>query len=137
MRKIKFRGKCTKQWKGSNMFGKWVYGGLAYNDQNDPVIINNNLQNHYCVDANSVGQFLEITDNDCIDIYEGDILKFTYEHTPNSKAEYVGYVAVEDGSAIVVCDDFPDGYILLFNLTNTDYDCLVIGNVTDNKSLLD
>ena len=70
--------------------------------------------------------------DDEVEIYEGDIVKFSYKNKT-----YIGEVKFEAGTFILACNQLPDGYITMLDITNFDRDYhwiegIVIGNVYDN-----
>lgn len=149
-REINFRGKSIST-------GKWLYGCLLKNEEGKfavvkPFKVNMDNECSCCeVDEETIGQFTGLKDKNGKEIYEGDILKFFYipyysRYDITLKVYRVGEVA------------FVNGCFRLVNLT--DYDdidlntkselqpcegseieihsnfCSVIGNIHDNKDLL-
>lgn len=71
-REIEFRG-----FDGT----KWYYGDLEYNRKTDVARIHTYEEDgsygrQYTVDADTVGQFTDMTDKDGVKIFEGDIVGF-------------------------------------------------------------
>jgi len=71
------------------------------------------------------------------DVYEKDIIKFTYEDE-----EYIGYIQFEGAMFIVISTDLPDGYLPLFDILDNDgriywLNGQVIGNKFENGELLE
>lgn len=73
MREYKFRG--------YDIIGnKWVYGDLTHNQKVTRTgLVPRTMVGGYEVDPESVGLFTGLTDKVAHDIYEGDILRVTYD----------------------------------------------------------
>lgn len=143
MREYKFRGK--------NKDIGWVYGQLAYDINGNTYIIQEveidasyGLEESilfatmwYKVDKNTVGQFTGLFDKNKKEIYDGDIVKketYDDEYPNHRKPSYakVGYV------------ESCSGYYLLnkrnkiyWDLASDRYNIEVIGNIYENKDLLE
>lgn len=158
-REIKFRGKCSKQ---SKYAGEWVYGNLVVPEeiQGDEVMIVKALSDDasctYHVDVNSVGQFTDLTDKNGKDIYEGDILRvkeykneaipiFKYDDIKQfsmddvrgeTTKEWIGEVKFEE-SVFFINDTYLSAFHGDMRLSFPMYEIEVIGNIYDNKELLE
>jgi len=97
MREIKFKGYCKfynydidtprSEW------GKWVYGALVKNSEDDYLIITEEGPTHI-VEPESIGQYIGLKDTDGKEIYEGDIIEVTHKfHCCGDQVEkFVGKV---------------------------------------------
>lgn len=129
-REIKFRGKRVDN-------GEWVYGDLiqsfcddkAYIDSNNCFDIKHILVNPPIeVDKETVGQFTGLLDKNGKEIYEGDIVR---EHCNNYTPIYQNAIYMAYN-----VDKINDPYVSTqFNVIWRN-GCEVIGNIHDNKELL-
>ena len=142
---IKFRGKSKRT-------GGWLYGDLEYNRKNDIARIHSyNDEGEYVgqqeVDKKTVGQSTELCDENGREIYEGDIVDWTFFYTRYCNGGAVecdtivtGIIEWHQGGFIlkVINNDFEDaGQYSISDLnTDTESDVLVKGNIYDNKELL-
>ena len=126
MRKYKFRGKRIDN-------GEWAYGYyfIEERDIEDGIIWRDIPQiqqrygdyyQYFDVDLATVGQYIGLYDKNGREIYEGDILRFTYEREDfiNTDAR----IAVE----------IPKIYYIINNPYNRNFE--VIGNIYENPELL-
>lgn len=118
-REIKFRGKSINS-------GKWVYAilhgfGMDWFDE--------------CVIESSIGQFTGLHDKNGKEIYEGDILRI-YDGK-----EYFNIIVKWSKEAMAFmacyCDDNQFPLSWFSNLLSNQYEIEVIGNIYDNKELLE
>ena len=140
MREIKFRAKRTDN-------GAWVYGDLQHVQRintkeqaeqsgrhSEPAV---RIAN-YDVDEETIGQYTGLYDENESEIYEGDIVDFTFHYTGHCgdyavKCDTIGKGVVQwdqGGFVLKVIDnDFEDTGQYVSNVS-------IIGNIYDNKELL-
>lgn len=155
MREIKFRGKRVDN-------GDWVEGFLADSISDNPCIMpkpffatkdfgeideNGNpiledsiaIGGFYNVVPETVGQFTGLIDKNGKEIYEGDVLKTTYQYQDTFK-EYI---------AVVEHDELNPCFVMVYKFQGNGHTCHeydfvcvglrkneVIGNIHDNPELL-
>lgn len=141
MRPIKFRGKRVDN-------GEWVEGLICYNSGGHP----NNIEQCgfdkpyegvFEVIPETVGQFTGLTDKNGKEIWDGDILQFTYQDRieENGRGEVKGAVTFENGG-FYVKENFPYTYEDEMSSPDTlngwlkSENCYIIGNIHDNPELL-
>ncbi len=136
MRTIKFRGKVEypQKYFGKNDIpnGKFIVGELHLNCR-FPHIHTDKI-NKYPINPNTIGQFTGLHDQNCKDIYEGDIVRFP---TPVNEGKYrIGYIGFHQLSAsfriITKSSDLGLGNRCGVHEITTE----VIGNIYDNPELL-
>ena len=143
---IEFRGKSKRT-------GEWLYGDLVRNVEGTFAIVPpfeismNNYCGNYEVDKETIGQFTGLYDENGSEIYEGDIVDWTFFYTENCNGGAVecdtivtGIIEWYQGGFIlkVINNDFEDaGQYSISDLnTDTKSDVVVKGNIYDNKELL-
>ena len=143
---IKFRGKSKKT-------GEWLYGDLVRNVEGEFAIVPpfeismNNYCENYEVDVETIGQSTGLYDENGSEIYEGDIVDWTFFYTGCCNGGAVerdtivtGIIEWHQGGFIlkVINNDFEDaGQYGISDLnTDTKSDVVVKGNIYDNKELL-
>ncbi len=147
MREILFRGQTRRKGEIVRMDGKpvdsnWVYGGIfPNNDDGDFAIIYQQEPEieKFPVYANTVGQYTGLVDKNGKKIFEGDIVD--YEDEAPGQYEYHDSLIINRGVI-----EYSEGCFYWTNAVNAnllDYvykgvaDCEVIGNIFDNRDLLE
>lgn len=143
---IEFRGKSKRT-------GEWLYGDLVRNVEGTFAIVPpfeismNNYCENYEVDVETIGQSTGLYDENGSEIYEGDIVDWTFFYTGCCNGGAVecdtivtGIIEWYQGGFIlkVINNDFEDtGQYGISDLnTDTKSDVVVKGNIYDNKELL-
>lgn len=121
MREILFRGKCFEN-------GEWLYGYLS---SKHTISVESPIGNidEVVIDPTTVGQYTGLTDMNGVKIFEGDILKDTW-----------------DGEEIIACVEYRANYfgvLYQHNVSNAwspvlvgnSFYPIVIGNIYDNPEL--
>lgn len=135
MREILFRGKTEK--------GKWVYGGIAFQEDGEVVLVGA-LDKYYSlydlglnadyVIPDTVGQFTGLTDKNGTKIFEGDIISCQRYCYPDDRENYS--VVFENGK-FLLCDQKQHADFEIILIENVKYfDAVVVGNIHDNPELL-
>lgn len=130
-REIKFRGKD----KDTN---KWLAGCLLQDDYGNCCLVGfiDHHETWYDVIPDTIGQFTGLTDKNGEDIYEGDIVKWHRDGRLYLVKFLSGmfYASIEETGKNV------HGGFPLHALTENEdeeYKCEVVGNIHDNKELLE
>lgn len=143
---IKFRGKSKRT-------GKWLYGDLVRGVGGECAIVPPlEMSFQYCicdynVDKETIGQFAGLYDEEENEIYEGDIVDWTFFYTGICNGGAVecdtivtGVIKWQQGGFVlkVINNDFEyAGQYGISELnTDTETDVVVKGNIYDNKELL-
>ena len=135
MREIEFRGKTPE--------GKWIYGGISITNDRawiDQGFIGREWFGDTFVDKDTIGQYTGIKDENDIEIYEGDIIKFSYDAFIGNFDTFTakGIVVFEDGAFFVNCleneRNIKDEQFLLYEINIDAIE--IIGNIWDNPELL-
>ena len=143
---IKFRGKSKRT-------GEWLHGDLVRNVEGEFAIVPpfeismNNYCENYEVDKETIGQSTGLYDENGSEIYEGDIVDWTFFYTGYCNGGAVecdtivtGIIEWYQGGFIlkVINNDFEGAgqYSIPSLNTDTKSDVVVKGNIYDNKELL-
>lgn len=138
MRKIKFRGFTVNEEKFNNGKDGWIYGNLSVLDDGTVDIQDINDNNWFkAVNPESVGQYTGLKDKNGKEIYEGDII-YCKQYIGGNCVEYCiekGYVCFNDGEFGLYRKQ--GYYQSLYKFKEYDYEFAIIGNIIDNKDLLE
>ena len=131
MREYKFRAKIKKPY-----VDKWVYGYLV----SECYISEKNELGYTPVRKETVGQYTGLHDKNGKEIYEGDIIEFSYDMFVGNFDTFVakGKVVFEEGAFYVEAfenERTTEGEAYLLYSINLDT-IEVIGNIYENKELL-
>lgn len=136
MRQIKFRGK--------NSIGDWWYGNLITREylkdgQTKHIYeISDITTSNFCtgIIPETIGQFTGLTDKNGKEIYEGDVVLFTWFSYGEYEleTEYQGSIDFLNGSFLFCCEH--GNYPLSELEFDSESDIEVIGNIHDNPELL-
>lgn len=136
MRTIKFRGKRV------NRNGEWAYGDLRQLENRCLILPTGADAYKAGIDADwvqekTIGQFTGLTDKNCKEICEGDILVWGEDGCKSQplvvmfKHGSFGYTYIEDWF-----HSFAGNTNFTFNPLNTDVRFEIIGNIHDNPELI-
>jgi len=152
-RTIKFRGKRVDN-------GEWVYGGLWISYANDYYIIDSVWLNRlrtkggkttygfedekqlFWVKRETVGQFIEETDTNDNELYEGDIIKYLdgeYETEDTPEEDYLVDYIVWGGIHHYPAFDLVNNHFEMngiYEIWDGGFGVHKIGNIYDNPELL-
>lgn len=132
MRQIRFRGRSLRT-------GEWLYGDLLRNENGAVAVVppfklnKHNECSYYEVDADTVGQFIGVTDKNGKEIYEGDIILYgnTIKNVVVFRHGAFGYLV--DGFGFI---SYAGNTNFTFNPLDRSKEHEVIGNIFDNPDLL-
>ena len=126
---IKFRGKSKKT-------GEWLYGDLVRNVEGTFAIVPpfeismNNYCENYEVDVETIGQSTGLYDENGSEIYEGDIVDWTFFYTV-----YCNGGAVECDTIVTgIIEWYQGGFIL--KVINNDFEDAGQYGISDRKSVV-
>lgn len=135
MREILFRGKRTDN-------GKWVEGDLIHLPSGIAILANG----YAYIDPETVGQYIGLEDDNGDKIFEGDIVRLTYEnlllqetHEWKGRIEFGNPNGEHDwGWQIVPIENckYNPAILLWIETQEPTMDCKIIGNI-DNPELLE
>lgn len=126
MREILFRGKGDTRYND----GDWYYGVPIYDGKDWQICTDFSKR---VVLPETIGQFVEMTDNHNVKIFEGDILSIRFEEDRYPYEENA--VVYFDNTRYGWCARFADGvgsYLWEYD----ESDIRVVGNIWDNPELL-
>ena len=131
-RTIKFRGKRFDN-------GEWVYGNLIIDDSGNCEIVDyeNNHEIRYDIRGETIGQFTGLYDKNGKEIYEGDILMCIGQREDNKGRKYLRKVSFKNGSFCMGVPEYNIDSYLNNHIVNGKLNWEVIGNIYDNKELLE
>lgn len=138
MRDYKFRGFTVNEEKFKNGKDGWIYGNLSVLDDGTVDIQDINDNNWFkAVNPESVGQYTGLKDRNGKEIYEGDIIYCEQYIGGNWVEHYIekGYVCFNDGEFGLYRKQ--GYYQSLYKFKEYDYEFAIIGNIIDNKDLLE
>ena len=126
MREILFRGKLKVD-NGEHKKGDWVFGDLVRIKDGEKT--STMIYGFGEVDPSTVGQYTDLTDKNGKKIFEGDIVKFSYDENDENptfcsiewKSDRACFGYLETADKMIEVDSLH---------------CEVIGNIHDNPELL-
>ena len=137
MRDIKFRGFTINEEKYGNGKDGWIYGNLLLLDNKKAQIQDINDDNFFkFIDIKSLGQYTGLKDENGKEIYEGDIIEFSYDMFVGNFDTFVakGKVVFEEGAFYIEVFEnertTKDEAYLLYSINLDTIE--VIGNIYDN-----
>ena len=144
-REIKFRAKVSEEMKELYQLitypdTDFVYGDLHLKCNHPHIHVDS--RSKYWIDIDTIGQFTGLYDKNGKEIYEGDIVKWTFFFYIGSEVQkdLVGIIKWYQGGFIfdVIKHDIEEaGFYGISDLsTDTESDCEIIGNIYDNPELM-
>lgn len=107
--------------------GEWVEGNLRTSKSGNAMIIPIEYSGAYPVDPSTVCQFTGMKDKTGNDVWEGDLVRESYELLDIDNLYEVIYIE-EDGAFAFKCINKADNYEPYINVADT----VVVGNKFDN-----
>ena len=133
-REIKFRGKRLAN-------DEWCYGSLLVWANGECTILEKSDSSNAVwkreIDPNTVGQFTGLYDKNGKEIYEGDILMYIGQREDNKGRKYLRKVSFKNGSFCMSVPEYNIYSCLNNHIVNRKLNWEVIGNIYDNKELLE
>ena len=133
-REIKFRGKRLANYE-------WCYGSLLVWANGECTILEKSDSSNAVwkreIDPNTVGQFTGLYDKNGKEIYEGDILMCIGQREDNKGRKYTRKVSFKNGSFCMSVPEYNIDSCLNNHIVNGKLNWEVIGNIYDNKELLE
>lgn len=130
MRQILFRGKRVDN-------DEWVYGFLTPMWAKYHIVDEYNENVAYEVVGEIVGQYTGLTDKNGKKIFEGDILRYTWDTLSGEEKPYTYVISYNNKEARFIGEcDSDDLQHLLPTFKYVEKRGEVIGNIYDNKELL-
>ena len=146
-REIIFRGKRLED-------GEWVHGDLIHICGGCVIYHGSSTESELMEDSsnlaiglymnevspvvtNTVGQFTGLYDNNGKEIYEGDILMCIGQRKDNKGRKYFRKVSFKNGSFCMSVPEYNIDSYLYNHIVNGKLNWEVIGNIYDNKELLE
>lgn len=161
MRDILFRGMTRKpgekvRMDGTPLPGNWVYGGIFPGNGDFSVIYQREPVEKFSVYSDTIGQYTGLCDKNGTKIFEGDIIKYTFDSpddptaTENGLKERIGRVFWSDWRASYAVAAGRNGSTSLnqdvaryvrgrqiYEYVRGANTVEVIGNIHENKELLE
>lgn len=125
MRQIRFRGRSLRT-------GEWLYGDLLRNENGAVAVVppfklnKHNECSYYEVDADTVGQFIGVTDKNGKEIYGGDLVRYYDDIEDELVTRPVEYLDDYCAFCAVHPKRDPDGIF-------AQWEYEVVGNIHDKK----
>ena len=142
-REIKFRGKSIM----NNTCGDWLYSsGIKYGDDVELMYCDEDTSEEWnYIDKETLGQYTGLHDENGKEIYENDIVEFSYDIFTGNFDTKLGRGTIEfiDGAFYIKpfeieckkIEDIDNGELFLLYTVNIDT-LEIIGNIYDNPELL-